>query len=404
MAEQKKDNIYGWLKAFAGNFDEELKYKDLSSHARLFIEDAYKGIDENDYRDYHCHVFGIGTGNSGNFIHHKMTSWLLPVAHLKFNIYSNAAGIKHIHWGDQEYIERLVSLVKQMSGKVALLAWDKFYNRNGMIDTSKTMAYVPNELVYEIYQKFPDHFIPCVSIHPYRKDALNELAKWAELGVRQVKWAPNSMGMDPSDKKCMPFYSVMREYDMVLLTHTGKEEAIPISGYQHLGNPLLYRRALDLGLKVVMAHCASLGKSIDIEAKKPVKEKNYKLFLRLMKEKQYEDNLFGDISGITQINRCGEPLSALLKARKIHHRLINGSDYPLPAINSLIWTKTLQNLGYINKQERKVLNEIYKYNPLMFDFVLKRNVKHPKTKEKFRKLLFTKHEALEPQVVNVHGG
>ncbi|MBA3900004.1 MAG: amidohydrolase family protein [Bacteroidetes bacterium] len=401
MAEKNKENIYSWLKTFAGNYDEGLKYKELSDHAKLFIEDAFTGIDENDLRDYHCHILGIGTGHSGNYIHYKMTSWALPINHLKFNAYSNAAGIKHIQWGDQEYIARLVSLVKQMPGKVAILAWDKFYKRNGLVDTANTMAYVPNELVYEIYQRFPGHFIPCVSIHPYRNDALNELSKWAELGVRQVKWAPNSMGIDPSDKKCIPFYSVMKELDMVLLTHTGKEDALPVSGYQHLGNPLLYRRPLDMGVKIIMAHCASLGKSLDFEAVNPDMEKNYKLFLRLMKEKQYSDNLFGDISGITQINRCGEPLKALLKARSIHHRLINGSDYPLPAINSIIWTKTLENLGYINNQERKVINEIYKYNPMLFDFVLKRNLKHPKTKAKFRKQLFTKHQMLEPQVIEV---
>jgi len=33
----------------------------------------------------------------------------------------------------------------------------------------------------------------------------------------------------------------------------------------------------------------------------------------------------------------------------------------------------------IKKEERKYLNEIYEYNPLLFDYVLKRTIRHPKT-------------------------
>ncbi|MBT6326524.1 MAG: hypothetical protein HOJ35_11185, partial [Bdellovibrionales bacterium] len=39
-------------------------------------------------------------------------------------------------------------------------------------------------------------------------------------------------------------------------------------------------------------------------------------------------------------------------------------------------------LGYITAKEKEILNEIYSYNPLLFDFVSKRLLKHPKTKQK----------------------
>ncbi|MDQ3191749.1 MAG: amidohydrolase family protein, partial [Bacteroidota bacterium] len=279
--------------------------------------------------------------------------------------------------------------------KFALLALDKFYRRDGSVDTSNTMAYVPNRLVYEISKHFPHHFFPCVSIHPYRKNAISQLEKWAELGVKQIKWIPNIMGMDPLDKKCKEFYQKMIEYDMVLLTHTGKEEAITLYGYQHLGNPLLYRRALDMGVKIIMAHCAGLGKNLDLESKSLKRIKNYMLFLRLMEEKQYRANLFGDISGLTQFNRSGEALRAMLKRTDIHSRLINGSDYPLPAINSLIWTNALVKKGYLDKEDRKPLNEIYKYNPLLFDFVLKRNLHHPTKGTKFDISIFKTNRVIE---------
>jgi len=65
---------------------------------------------------------------------------------------------------------------------------------------------------------------------------------------------------------------------------------------------------------------------------------------------------------------CRFPFATLLKRQDLHSRLVNGSDYPLPAINSLIWTRSLVRSGFITAEERQSLNEIYDYNPLLFDF------------------------------------
>ena len=76
-------------------------------------------------------------------------------------------------------------------------------------------------------------------------------------------------------------------------------------------------------------------------------------------------------------------------------RLVNGSDYPLPAINSLIWTRSLVRSGFITAEERQSLNEIYDYNPLLFDFVLKRTMRHPETKQKLATSVFMENPGLE---------
>jgi mannonate dehydratase len=60
----------------------------------------------------------------------------------------------------------------------------------------------------------------------------------------------------------------MQEYGMVLLGHAGNESAINVKKFNQLGNPLLYRAALDAGLKVLMAHCAGLGMGKDLDAAK----------------------------------------------------------------------------------------------------------------------------------------
>ena len=55
-------------------------------------------------------------------------------------------------------------------------------------------------------------------------------------------------------------------------------------------------------------------------------------------DKKYEGLVFGEISAMTQFNRCGTPLTTILEREDLHDRLVNGSDYPLPAVNVLIRT------------------------------------------------------------------
>jgi uncharacterized protein len=383
------------LSKLGGDFNKSPEKVKLSDGAKKLIHKAFEDLPEDTIYDYHCHLLGLKAYES--YIGYKMRSPIFLTDKLKFNIYATGAGIDDLKKADTQYIQRLCHLISLIPGKkkVSLLALDQYYGKNGKPDPDITRAYVSNTFMFEVCKAYPNHFIPCISIHPYRKDAIKALEKWASKGVKMLKWIPNEMNINPTDPICEPFYKKMIEHDMVLLTHTGKEDALSVMGLQHLGNPLLFRKPLDMGLKIIMAHCAGLGKSKDLDNPTGKKVKNYKLFLRLMDEKKYEGQLWGDISGITQINRCGKPLKTILKRKDLHQRLINGSDYPLPAINSIISTLVLQKLGYITSKEKKHLNKIYKFNPLLFDFVLKRTLKHPKNPDrKFSKEIFTQNHLI----------
>ena len=181
---------------------------------------------------------------------------------------------------------------------------------------------------------------------------------------------------------------------MVIHTHVGEEKAVDAEEDQKYGNPLLFRRALDRGVKVIMAHAASLGTGIDLDDSDKKEISNFDLFLRLMDEKKYQGLLFGEISGITQVNRLPVPLATMIEREDLHSRLVNGSDYPVPAINVVIWTSRLVSEGFITAEERQLLNQIYDVNPLLFDFVLKRTLRHPKTGSQFSPEVFLKHPDL----------
>lgn len=373
-------------------------HSDLSAGSRDLLNRALEGIDSKKLLDYHTHVAGIGTGGTGNFVHPHMRSWLHPIKRLTFSVYLSASGISNIENADREALLRLADLIHsdESFGKHVLLPFDKNYNTDGTANLQKTQFYVPNEYVFAAAEEFPDMFIPGISVHPYRADAVEELERWAARKARVVKWLPNAMGIDPSDPRCDAFYEKMRQLDLILLAHAGREEAVDAEEDQRLGNPLLLRRALDRGVKVIVAHCAGLGLGEDLDSPNREMIQNFDLFMRLMGEKKYEGLLFADISAVTQHNRLGPALAVLLERSDLHHRLVNGSDYPLPAINIVIRTKSLLEAGYITQIEREQLNEIYHFNPLLFDFVLKRTIRAPGTDKRFSTSVFMANPSLGP--------
>jgi predicted TIM-barrel fold metal-dependent hydrolase len=368
----------------------------LSQPAADLIKRAFDSLDPANLVDHHVHVAGIGVGGTNAFVHPKMRTWSHPFHRLKFKVYMSAAGVNSETNADPDFVRRLSSLVSNVSdhGKHRILGFDKNYRRDGSVNLEKTEFFVPNDYVFRIAEQHPDLFLPNISVNPYRPDALAELERWAQRGARVVKWLPNAMGIDPSDPLCDPFYQKMKELNLILLSHGGEEKAVEAEEDQKLGNPLLLRRALEHGVKVIVAHCAGLGQNEDLESKNKQKLDNFDLFMSLMDDKRYEGLLFGEISAMTQFNRSGKPLRTILAREDLHHRLVNGSDYPLPAVNILIRTTRLLKLGYITAGERHLLNEMYDYNPLLFDFVLKRTLKLPGTQNQLPTSVFMVNQEL----------
>ena len=368
----------------------------LSVKASDLVKRAFDDIDSSKLIDHHVHIAGLGAGGTNTFVNPKMLTWRHPFHRLKLKVYMSSAGVADEAKADPQAVSRLTRLVASIRdhGRHRLLAFDKHYRRDGSVNLEKTEFYVPNEYVFELTERHPELFVPNISVNPYRPDALAELEKWASRGARIVKWLPNAMGIDPSDPKCDPFYEKMKELDLILLSHGGEEKAVEAEEDQKLGNPLLLRRALDHGVKVIVAHCAGLGTNEDLDSKDRKVVDNFDLFLRLMDEKRYEGLVFGELSAMTQFNRSGK-LRTMLAREDLHERLVNGSDYPLPAVNLLIRTRPLVKQGYINADEAGLVKEIYDYNPLLFDFVLKRTLRLPGTLRRFPASVFMTNSGLD---------
>jgi mannonate dehydratase len=232
---------------------------------------------------------------------------------------------------------------------------------------------VPNDYARDVARRHPQAFEWAASIHPYRADAVAELEKARAGGARAVKWLPSAMGIDPAAAKCDPFYESLSKNHMPLIVHAGEERAVLGREAHDLGNPLRLRRALEAGVRVVVAHCASIGQDQDLDRgpNAPYVE-SFGLFARIFEKYA---NCHADISALTQVNRAGPALARILEETGWHARLLNGSDYPLPGLMPIFSVQYLVSLKLIPESAAPVLTEIRRHNPLLFDFVLKRHLR-----------------------------
>ena len=340
---------------------------------------AWEGVDAALAWDCHAHLVGSGDSGSGIFVNPRMESLLNPGQYARRLFFLNAA-CAHSAPGnvDRTYVERMRNLIDGMrpGAKLLLYAFDRAYDERGAPDMERTAFYVPDSYARDTAKRHPGYFEWAASIHPYRRDALEALEQAKGEGARAVKWLPAAMGIDPASARCDGFYAAMAKLNLPLISHGGEERAVLGHETHDFGNPLRLRRALDAGVRVVIAHCASLGEDRDLDRgpNGPYVE-SFSLFRRMFDAAQYEKRLYGDISAMTQANRAGPALAFVIESEAWHARLLNGSDYPLPGVMPMYSVDYLVSLGMLAPQTAPVLKEIRLHNPLLFDFAVKRHLR-----------------------------
>jgi mannonate dehydratase len=298
------------------------------------VRAAWEGIDATLVWDGHAHLAGIGDSGDGVWINPDSESPAHPLQ-LAQRLFFLNAGCANGAPGqvDRSYVERMRSLLDPMppGAKLVLLAFDRVYTESGDLALSRSSFYVPNAYARAVAQRYPDRFEWAASIHPYRRDCVVALESAAGQGARAVKWLPAAMGIDPGSALCDGFYSALARLDLPLITHAGLERAVLGSDTQEYGNPLRLQRALDHGVRVVVAHCASMGQDRDLDRgpNGPMVD-SFELFARMMEKPRLVGKLFGDLSALPQRARAPQALGRLIERTDWQSRLLNGSDYPLP--------------------------------------------------------------------------
>lgn len=344
------------------------------------VRAAWDGLDAAQVWDAHAHLVGTGDSGSGVMVNPRMESLLHPDEYARRLFFLNA-GCAHDAPGsvDRAYVERVLNLMDGMrkGAKLLLFAFDRVHDEHGQPQAERSGFYVPDAYARDTARAHPQVFEWVASIHPYRADCVEALERAKADGARAVKWLPAAMGMDPASPLCDRFYRAAAQFGLPLICHAGLERAVMGTDTQDYGNPLKLRRALDAGVRVVVAHCASMGQDRDLDqgANGPPLD-SFELFARLMGEARYAGRVFGDISAMTQVNRAGVSLARVLERDDWHARLLNGSDYPLPGLMPIFSVDYIVSLGLLETAAAPVLTEIRRHNPLLFDFVLKRSLRH----------------------------
>ncbi|MDH4326067.1 MAG: amidohydrolase [Betaproteobacteria bacterium] len=343
------------------------------------VRAAWEGIDPAQAWDAHAHLAGTGDSGSGVVVHPRMESLLNPAEYARRLFFLNA-GCAHDAPGsvDRAYVERLLNLVAGLraGAKLLLFAFDRVHDERGAAQPERSGFYVPDAYARDTARAHPQAFEWVASVHPYRADCVEALERARREGARAVKWLPAAMGMDPASPLCDRFYGAAARLGLPLISHAGLERAVMGTDAQDNGNPLKLRRALDAGVRVVVAHCASMGQDRDLDrgANGPLAD-SFDLFARMMDEARTARLLYGDISAMTQVNRAGGTLARVLEREDWHARLLNGSDYPLPGLMPIFSVDYIVSLGLLDAAAAPVLTEIRRHNPLLFDFVLKRSLR-----------------------------
>jgi hypothetical protein len=264
--------------------------------------------------DMHCHVAGIGAGGSGCFISPALQkSWKIRIYLRSFGVSEDELRAK----GDSLVTERMAGLLAESKyvGKAVILAMDGIVGGDGLLDKDFTQVYVPDEFVAKEVARHANLLFGA-SINPYRRDAVDRLMWAKENGAVLLKWIPSIMRVDPAEPRLEPFYGKLVELGLPLLTHAGKERSFSSAADEYC-DPEKLRLPLNVGVTVIAAHIASTGKYRG--------EDSTGRLLRMMRE--YE-NLYSDISSLTQLNKRFY-LKRALTQPELAGRLMYGSDFPL---------------------------------------------------------------------------
>jgi uncharacterized protein len=303
--------------------------------------------------DLHVHLIGNGLKGSGCRV--RRVWWQEPFVRMMAHSIGLATdpGSPDL---DEAYVERLRAWVDQSSlVAVVLLACDDVHQDDGTPRPDLSCLYVPNQYVFEIARR-DARFLPAISIHPARKNALDLLEAGVEAGAVLLKLLPCVQIVDPGLVQYRPFWKRMAELRLPLLAHTGGEFSLP-TYRPDLCNPICLRPVLEQGVTVIAAHCGApaLPWQPDFSGH----------FLNL---RNAFPNLYGDISALSQPVH----FRTLSRVRQNPERILYGSDYPV--VTSVFWSRVFR---WISPREAERLWKIR--NPLQRKLELTRVLGFPDT-------------------------
>jgi len=298
--------------------------------------------------DMHVHMVGTASSGHGCWLRitpDKLLLYLFMLRHIGLPLNSlRSSGF------DELFTNNLLRHIRSSSlDAVVLLAQEQVYDDDGHLLQHWGNAYVPNDYVLELAREHPE-FLPAISVHPGRPDALEELDYCLAAGAVMMKCLPNCQNINCNDRRYTKFWERMAEAGLPLLAHTGGEHTLQVVRPEY-ADPRSLTLPLECGVTVIAAHAAS---------RSGLRDPDYLTILTKMFEEF--PNLYADISALNlpfrsyALRECLKPAMA--------QRMVHGSDYPVPV--HTLWARMR---GLIPKTKTRQWSQCP--NPIERDYQLK---------------------------------
>jgi len=250
---------------------------------------------------------------------------------------------------DRIYAEQVLRFVRESSLDAAvILAQDEPRTERGEMIENLGSFYVPSDFVLRLAREHRE-FLAAVSIHPARRDALEELDRCLAAGAVMLKCLPNCQNIDWNNPRYTRFLERMAESGLILLAHTGSERTLPVCAPE-LASPRVLTRALEIGVTCIAAHCGTGMMVLD---------RDY--FGEFVAMTRKYPRLYGDNSALACCNFRTRPsaIRALTTEPELAARILHGSDVPVPvtaalacALGIVSWREWRRTAAIANPIER----------------------------------------------------
>ena len=266
--------------------------------------------------DMHVHIVGNGRSGSGCWLKLGATWWHKPMGAYMLRQIGLGGVSLHSPEFDELYVAHLLNRVRESSlGSIVLLAQDEVYSADGK-KLAAGSFHVPNDYLFRLCRQHAE-FIPAVSIHPARPDAMEELERCLALGARVLKLLPNCHNVDCNERRYRPFWERMAAAGLPLLAHTGGEHTVQVIEPK-FSDPNVLTQPLEIGVTCIAAHAATKSGLFDPDY--------FDVFVKMLDR---FPNLYGDTSA-WNVPLRGRHAGRSVLPGLLRDRLLHGSDYPVP--------------------------------------------------------------------------
>jgi len=238
--------------------------------------------------------------------------------------------------------------------RFVLLAFDAYHDDAGRRPPFPIRArdfgsdiYTSNSLVRAACRARPNRYLFGASIHPYRERAADCVREVFAAGACLLKWLPLHQNINIEDERSVAVLRVCAELGLPLLVHYNEEFTLRTQHPAFRDIAPLFRVLRRLRTEgamppVIVAHVATpispWGNQLPMWA-----------LLDALSGEFSDAPLFADVSALTTLGKVGF-LRKLLARQDLHHKLLFGSDFPVPL-------GLLRLRGDMGKDYRKIASD-----------------------------------------------